>query len=199
MFPYPRLKSFNFCLFSKGSTWPCWCLHKQRRKCKSSSLNCSSYFFDQVELHLCVFSGCSLLVLVMCFPWLSSVHCHWLNRLRHSWRMVGQLVKTLVSHSVLQCDASWVSHNHSASLFCFLYSESDAVCEPDGPPRLWHRLDCSAALHPAGGAADSGKLGGQKVRPKSRTVSYSNRLFYTCWCHWIVNWFFFLLQWCSVS
>lgn len=45
------------------------------------------------------------------------------------------------------------------------FSQSDAVCEPDGPAHLGHRLDLGAALHPTGGAAGSGELGCQEVRP----------------------------------
>lgn len=48
-----------------------------------------------------------------------------------------------------------------------IFSQGDAVCQHDGPARLRHGLDRSAALHPTGGAAGSGELGCQEVRPNS--------------------------------
>ena len=49
-------------------------------------------------------------------------------------------------------------------------SQSDAVCQPDGPPRLWDGHHRSAALHPAGGAAGSGELGRQEVSTNGLTA-----------------------------
>lgn len=91
---------------------------------------------------------------------------------------LGDQVKTLMKNGRLthlsKLTASFTDYSspHAvySGLFFFvslIFSQGDAVCEPDGPACLWHRLNLSAALHPAGGAAGSGELGCEEVRQNS--------------------------------
>lgn len=65
---------------------------------------------------------------------------------------------------------------------CFVFSQGDAVCEPDGPAGLWHRLHFSAALHPTGVAAGSGELGGQEVRTNPLSADELTVLYFKVAC-----------------